>query len=75
MIVINPIPGQEEQNAEFLEKKNVGIWLKKNDNIKEVLEEVINSNVKLEEMKRNVKGLANKKSTEQICKIIINNYI
>ena len=29
IIVINPIPGQEEENAEFLEENKVGIWIKK----------------------------------------------
>lgn len=28
IIVINPIPGQEEENAEFLEQKGVAVWLK-----------------------------------------------
>ena len=28
IIAINPIPGQEEDNARFLEHNNVGIWLK-----------------------------------------------
>ena len=31
MIIINPIPGQEEENAEFLEEKGIGIWIRKND--------------------------------------------
>ena len=30
IIVINPIPGQEEENAEFLESKKVAIWIQKN---------------------------------------------
>ena len=34
MIIINPIPGQEEENAEFLESHGVGIWIKKNDDIR-----------------------------------------
>lgn len=28
ILVINPIPGQEEENAEFLEENNLAIWLK-----------------------------------------------
>lgn len=72
MIIINPIPGQEEQNAEFLEKRKVGVWLKKEDNVKEVLQSVINSKEKLEEMKKNIQGLANKRSTHDICEIILN---
>ncbi len=31
MVVINPIPGQEEENAEFLEEKGIAVWLKKHD--------------------------------------------
>ena len=27
MVLINPIPGQEEENAQFLECAGVGIWL------------------------------------------------
>lgn len=71
MIIINPIPGQEEQNAQFLEKRKVGVWLKKEDNIKEVLNSVIASDERLENMKNNIKGLANKRSTRDICKIIL----
>ena len=33
MVIINPIPGQEEENAEFLESKGIAIWLKKHDDI------------------------------------------
>ncbi len=71
MIIINPIPGQEEQNAEFLERKGVGVWLKKDDNIQRVLKSVISSDEKLREMKNNTQGLANKLSTQDICKNIL----
>lgn len=37
ILIINPIPGQEEQNAEFLEKSGAGVWLKKHDDIAKVL--------------------------------------
>ena len=71
MIIINPIPGQEEQNAQFLEERGIGVWLKKDDNVKEVLKSIINSDEKLKEMKNNIKGLANKTSTKDICEIIL----
>ena len=29
IVVINPIPGQEEENAEYLVNHNTAIWLKK----------------------------------------------
>ncbi len=73
MIIINPIPGQEEENAEFLESNGVGIWIKKNDNIKEKLESILCNSTKLNEMLENTKKLAKPHSTENICKIIFEN--
>ena len=73
MIIINPIPGQEEENAKFLENNGVGIWIKKNDNIKEKIESVLCNSNKLIEMKENTKKLSKPHSTEKICKIILKN--
>ena len=73
MIIINPIPGQEEENAEFLESKGTGIWLRKNDSSREVLKNIIDDSEKLSKMKKNTALLAKKHSTENICKIILEN--
>lgn len=73
IIVINPIPGQEEENAEFLEKNGVAIWLKKEDNVKDVLENIFNNPDKMLDMKVKARLLAKKNSTHDICKIILNN--
>lgn len=73
LIVINPIPGQEEENAEFLENSNCAIWLKKNDDPKIVLSNILNNEAKLEEMKNNSIKLAKQNSTEDICNIIFSN--
>ena len=72
MIIINPIPGQEEENAEFLEEKGTGIWIRKNDSPYEVLKSIIDNPKKLEKMKENTNILAKKHSTEDICKTILN---
>lgn len=70
IIVINPLPGQEEQNAEFIEKSQVGIWLKKEDDIKEKLE-IINNEDMLNQMRSKARELAKKTSTRDICKTIL----
>lgn len=70
IIVINPIPGQEEENAEFLESKGIGIWLRKNSNVDEIIEDLFLHQDKLEEMKMNTHKLARKHSTEDICKVL-----
>lgn len=73
IIVINPIPGQETENAEFLENNNVGIWLKKNDNIEEKLYNIFNNPSILRKMKINARLLAKRNSTADICNILLNN--
>ena len=73
IIIINPIPGQEEENAEFLEQNGVAIWLKKEDNVKEILEDIFNNPNKMLDMKIKARLLAKKNSTQDICRIILNN--
>ena len=73
MIVINPIPGQEEENAEFLEKNGIAIWIKKDDNVTEILENLFSHPDKLESMRENTKKLAKLHSTKDICNILLEN--
>lgn len=73
LIVINPIPGQEEENAEFLENSNCAVWLKKNDEPKKVLSDILNNDSKLEDMRNNSIRLAKQNSTQDICNIILAN--
>lgn len=73
IIVINPIPGQEEENATFLEEKGVAIWIKKNDDAKEILEKLFSSPKWMKEMKVNARLLAKKNSCKDICEIVFGN--
>lgn len=72
MVIINPIPGQEEENAEFLVSNGVAVWIKKEDNLENVISSLFNSDA-LEKMKKNVKLLSKRNSTESICKISLEN--
>ncbi len=71
MIIINPIPGQEEENAEFLEEKGIAIWIKKNSDVTQILTDLFSNSHKLEEMKENTKLLAKPNSTKDICDILL----
>ena len=71
MVVINPIPGQEEENAEFLEENGIAIWIKKNDDPYKKLENLFSDEKKLADMKENTKKLARKYSTQNICDILL----
>ena len=72
VIIINPIPGQEEENAEFLEKNNVGVWIKKGDSIARTLKNLSRQNDQYSGMIENTKHLAKPKATKEICKILMN---
>ena len=71
IIVINPIPGQEEQNAEFIEQNHLGIWLKKDDNIVNKLKFLLDSNENINNFKNNIVKFAKKDSTKNICQILL----
>ena len=71
IIVINPIPGQEEENAEFLENSGAAIWIRKDDNVKEKLSYIFSNPEKMKDMKIKAKLLAKKHSTKDICETIL----
>lgn len=71
LILINPIPGQEEENAEFLVRNNVAIWIKKEDNIARILKNIYRHPEKIEELKKNISNLAKPNSTKNICDILM----
>ena len=56
MIIVNPIPGQEEYNADFVENNNLGVRVKKINEIAEVLPKMIPSK------KNNPRGLVPKEN-------------
>ena len=70
ILVINPIPGQEEENAEFLEQSGVAIWLRKNDSPDIVISNLLKSETLLESMKEKTHNLAHINSTKDICEIL-----
>jgi processive 1,2-diacylglycerol beta-glucosyltransferase len=71
IIVINPIPGQEEENADFLVRNGVAVWIKKDDNIARILKNLYRHPEKIEEMRNNIPNLAKPDSTKNICKILM----
>lgn len=71
MIIINPIPGQEEENAIFLEKSGVGVWLKKKMDIKITISQIINNDAKLTNMRLHTADISNRNSTKDICEVLL----
>ena len=71
IVAINPIPGQEVENAEFLEKQGVAVWIRKTENPEEAVSELLSNPEQLKHMKIKAKLLAKKHSTADICKTIL----
>lgn len=69
MLLINPIPGQEEENAEFLEKQNLALWLKKGENIGKKVQQILYGE-NIEKIKENISCFSNKNAGKVICNII-----
>lgn len=72
IVVINPIPGQEEENAAFLEENKVAIWIRKKDDIEKVLNDLFSDSNKMREMKIRARLMSKKNSTKDICNILFN---
>lgn len=71
ILIINPIPGQEEENAEFLEEHGAGIWLRNKDSPDEIVLKFFESDKNLEKMKNSAKLLSKKNSTKNICEMLL----
>lgn len=72
MIIINPIPGQEEENAAFVSENGAGVWLKKGDHMETVLDNILSSPTTLLTMTNKAKILAKRNSTKDICTTLLN---
>ena len=71
LVAINPIAGQEEENAEFLCRNEAAIWLKKSDDISQVLSKILDNDDLLNQMKENTKKIAKPNSTKEICETLL----
>lgn len=71
LIVIDPLPGQEEENAEFVENNGAGIWIKDSNEIEHILTSILGDSYKLQDMKIRARLIAKKNSTKDICTTLL----
>ena len=74
-IIINPIPGQEEENANFLTNNGAAVRIWDETKATPIIEQLISDEFRLENMKAMQKHLAKPNSTEDIVETIIKNYL
>ena len=72
IIIVNPIPGQEERNAEFLLNNGVAMKVTKTCPLDDVIFQFFFFPEKIENMKKNINLLKRPNSTRDICEFILN---
>ena len=72
IIIVNPIPGQETENSDFITNGGAGIKVDRVEEINENVEELLNNPAKLEKMKMEVAKLAKPKAALDTAKMLSN---
>lgn len=72
MIIVNPIPGQEERNTEFLLNNGCAMATSKTAPIEECIYQLLMSDVHLEAMKACIAAVAKPNATEDLVRFLIN---
>ena len=72
MVIINPLAGQEERNAEFMMNCGLALQATKTFTLDEAVNLLINDKIMIEEITDNIKRIINKNSTKDICDFINN---
>ncbi len=70
-ILMNPIPGQEDRNMEFLVNSGAAIMATETFPVDEALYEIMNNHWRLELLEKSVENLGKPNSTKDLCDFII----
>ncbi len=73
MLLYQPIPGQEEENAAFINSKEAGIWIKKNCQLAKCIETLLDHPDRLAFMKVKAQKIARPLAAFDIIKILVMN--
>ncbi len=73
-ILINPMPGHEDRNLEFMVNAGVAVMTTKTFPIDEALNMVINTPWRMEQLKKSIAALGKPEATKTLCEFIINNF-
>lgn len=71
MILVNPIPGHEERNVEFLINNGIALYVTKTFPVDEAVYHIFNNPVRLESIRTTMKEVAHPNATKQLCDFIM----
>lgn len=67
MVIVNPIPGQEERNVEFLTNNGVAMAVTSTSTLEDVMYQLLANSHRIETMKNAIDIIAKPNSTKDIC--------
>jgi processive 1,2-diacylglycerol beta-glucosyltransferase len=70
IIMLRPLPGQEERNTRYLEESGVGIRVDRSRELTRALERLLNSSALMESMRRNARSLAHPQAAASVSSMI-----
>lgn len=69
--IINPIPGQEVENTQYLVDNGVAVWIKKDYSVARALKNLYKNQDLLKDMANKSKQMSKPNATSDMCKIMI----
>lgn len=72
LVLVNPIPGQEERNVEFLLNNGAAMAVTETTPLDDVMYQLFSNDKKLDVMKENIKLIAHPDSSERLCEFVKN---
>lgn len=70
IIMLRPLPGQEERNTRYLEERGVGIRVERSRELTEALDRLLQTPAALEKMRRSASGLAHPDAAQSVASMI-----
>ena len=71
MAIINPIPGQEVENTQYLVDNGVAVWIKKDASVARAFKNLYKNQDIIKSMAEKAKEMGKPHATEDMCKIMI----
>jgi processive 1,2-diacylglycerol beta-glucosyltransferase len=71
LIMVNPIPGQEERNVEFLLNSGMAMYATATYPVDEAVNYILKSPERIESMKEAIARVGKKNSTQRLCSFIV----
>lgn len=71
LIIISPIPGQETVNANFIVRRDCGVYIKKLSKINKALKELLTTSDKLKTMQKNAAAISKPNSSLDIASLAL----